>query len=47
MLGLFKKFMNGIINLVDKIKCNLGCCTNTVYVIIPRMQTDLKHKHNK
>ncbi len=35
MFGLLRRLMNGFINLVDKIKCNLGCCTNNVYVTIP------------
>ena len=35
MFELLRKLMNGIINLVDKVKCNFTCCTNTVYVSVP------------
>ena len=35
MFGLFSKLMNGIVSLLDKINCNVTCCSNTINVSIP------------
>ena len=46
MFGWFSKLMNGIVPLLDKINCNVTCCSNTINVSIPSICSECSRRSN-